>query len=329
MRVGAVIVVLLLLNGCKDEKDKAKAQLTAAGAGSSHNYTLEISGIADDITAGTAIEVRAQIKKDGQKLRETQVEIALAIACPKQKHTAQQAADSKGSATFSAFTPDNSWVGKCTATATAKVDNQNLTQSKSFTLKGAGQPPLIAGLEYAVNGLKDKDGDVYNGFLSLSDCAEGQVLAITDDSNDPIFAGSSDGVAINSGKNWRYVIVGAPPLGCKLMLASSAGGTRRELRGVRLPSADVRIPPVSDNIAQGKITALQKKNKKLVIVTELVSGGSLYVYDHANSTWQGVSRVKWGGNTTTAVNWSAGNNRALLRVAQGNTNWWYLATEGN
>lgn len=322
MRIGAVIVVVLLLSGCKDEKSKAKVRLPA-------NYTLEIRGIADNIAADTAIDARVQIKKNGQELNDVRVEIALAIVCRRQKHTAQQAVNNKGIATFSAFTPDNSWAGKCTATATAKVDNQELSQSKAFTLKGVGQPPLTAGLEYAVNSLKDKDGDVYNGFLSLSNCAGGQMLAITDDSNDPISAGSSDGVAINSRKNWRYVIVGAPPSGCKLMLASSAGGTRRELRGVRLPSVDVRIPPVSDNIAQGKITALQKKNKKLAVVTELVSGGSLYVYDHANNTWQGVSRVKWGGNTTTAVNWSAGNNRALLRVAQGNTNWWYLATDGS
>lgn len=325
MRIGLVIVMVLLLNACKDEKSKAKAQLAADRAGSLPSYTLEIHGIVDNITVGTAIEARAQIKEDGQRLRDAQLKIALTIVCGARKHTTQRAVNSRGIATFTAFTPDNSWVGDCTATATAKVDKQDLTQSASFTL--VSQPPLIAGLEYAVNNLKDKNGDVYNGFLSLNDCADGQVLAITDDSNDPIFAGSSDGVAINRGKNWRYVIVGVPPSGCKLMLASSAGGTRRELRAVRIPPVDSSIPPVSDNIAQGKVTALQQKNKKLAVVTERVSGGSLYVYDHADSTWQGVSQVKWGGSTTTAVNWSAGNNRALLRVAQGNTNWWYLATE--
>ncbi len=305
----------------KDSQDKAsEGKASETSEQTTPSYTLEIDGIETDITAGTAINASVRVRQDGQELSGAKIETALEVVCGAQKYVAQQVVDDKGVATFAAFTTDNSWAGDCTATARAQVDKQDLTQSMTFTLSGVSQPPLIAGLEYAVNTLKDENGDVYNGFLSLGHCAGGEVLALTDDSNDPVSAGNGDGVAINSKKNWQYVIVGNPSPGCKLMLASSAGGTRREIR-------DVSVPPANDNVAQGKITALQKKTNKLVIATELVSGGSLYVYDHANNTWQGLSKVKWGGDNAAAINWSvrASDNRALLKVAQGSENWWYLA----
>ena len=139
--------------------------------------------------------------------------------------------------------------------------------------------------------------------------------------DDPIiFAVSGDGVAINTRKNWRYVVFAHLISDCKLLLASYAGALKYEIRGIV-------TPPASDNLAYGKITALRQKNKKLVVVTKKVREGRLYVYDHAKDTWQSVSKVNWGGATATAINWSSqsSNNRAVIKVTHGGKSWWHFS----
>ncbi len=324
VRIVTAAVLLVVLQSNCEEKDGKKQPLAKAATSAQDvsSYTLKLDGIGADIAAGTPIVAHVQIKKDGNVLRGGKVEVTLGITCGKKRHRMQQMVDNEGKITFAALVPDNSWIGDCLALASARADGQDLRDSKPFVVSSAKLPPLVAGLEYAVSALRDENGDVYNGFLSLHNCQGGRLLAITNDSNDPIFAGSSDGVAINSKKTWQYVIVGAPPTTCQLMLASSAGGTRHEIR-------DITSPPAADNVAYGKVTALQEKKTKLVIVTAQVKDGSLYVYDTTKDIWQSVTAVKWGDKTSTDISWTArrNDNRALLKIAQGSKNWWYLATQ--
>ena len=266
MRTGAFALLLLMFSSCEDKKPTS----SAASEKTTPSYTLEINGIAEDITTGTPVDATVQIKRNGEEFKEAKVKISLKIVCGTKTRITQQAMTNKGMATFTTFTPDDRWEGRCTATATTKVNNQDLTQSLPFILS-VQLPIIIAGQEYAVDALKDGSGVVYNGFLSLGSCDGGQVLAITDNSADPIiFAVSGDGVAINKRKNWHYVVFAHLISDCKLLLASSAGALKYEIRRIV-------TPPASDNLAYGKITALQQKNKKLVVVTKKVQEGNLYV----------------------------------------------------
>lgn len=320
MRTGAVVLLVLLSSSCEDRKNKKPPLSSVTSEETTHSYTLEINGIDEDITTGTPVNATVRIKRDGEEFKEEKVGVALKIMCGIEDRIVQQVMTDQGVATFATFTLDERWAGKCTATATAKVNNQDLTQSQAFFLS-MQLPLLIAGQEYDVNALKDGNGVVYNGFLSIGSCDGGQVLAITDNKDDPIiFAVSGDGVAINKSKNWHYVVFAHLISDCKLLLASSVGALKYEIR-------KIVTPPDSDNLAYGKITALQQKNKKLVVVTKKVREGSLYVYDHAKGTWQSVSKVNWGGTTTTAINWSsqASNNRAVIKVTHGDESWWHFA----
>ena len=320
VRTGTVVLLVLVSIGCEDKKIKETPLSVPTSTKTTHSYTLEINGIDKDITTGTPVNATVRIKRDGEEFKEAKVEVSLKIVCGIKDHVVQKAMTDKGVAKFSTFTPGDRWSGRCKATATAKVDNQDLTQSFVFILS-VQLPVLIAGQEYDVNALKDGNGVVYNGFLSLGSCDGGQVMAITDDNTDPIiFVVSGDGVAINSRKNWRYVVFAHLISDCKLLLASSAGALKYEIR-------KIVTPPASDNLAYGKITALQPKNKKLVVVTKKVSEGSLYVYDHAKGAWQSVSKVNWGGATATAINWSSqpSNNRAVIKVTHEGKSWWHFS----
>ena len=319
MRTGAVVLLVLMSSSCED-KNKEPPLSGAASGKTTHSYTLEINGIAKDVTTSTPVNATVRIKRDGGEFKGAKVGVSLKIVCGIKDRIVQQAMTDRGVATFAAFTPDDRWAGRCTATATAKVNNQDLTQSMPFIMS-VQLPVLIAGQEYGVNDLRDGNGVVYNGFLSLGSCDGGQVLAITDSKDDPIiFAVSGDGVAINMRKNWRYVVFAHLISDCKLLLASSAGALKYEIR-------KIVTPPASENLAYGKITALQQKNKKLVIVTKKVSEGSLYVYDHAKGAWQSVRNVNWGGTTATAINWSSqsSNNRAVIKVTHGGKSWWHFS----
>ena len=320
MRTGAVVLLVLMSSSCEDKKNKEPPLSGATSGKTTHSYTLEINGIDKDITTGTLVNATVRIKRDSGEFKGAKVGVSLKIVCGTKDRIVQQAMTDKGVAKFAAFTPDDRWVGRCTAIATAKVNNQDLTQSMAFILS-VQLPLLIAGQEYDVNALKDGNGVVYNGFLSLGSCDGGQVLAITYNKDDPIiFAVSGDGVAINRRKNWRYVVFAHLISDCKLLLASSAGALKYEIRRIV-------TPPASDNLAYGKITALQQKNKKLVVVTKKVSDGSLYVYDHAKGAWQSVRNVNWGGTTATAINWSSqsSNNRAVIKVTHGGKSWWHFS----
>lgn len=320
MRTGAVVLLVLMSSSCEDKKNKEPPLSGVTAKKTTHSYTLEINGIDKDITTGTPVNATVRIKRDGEVFKGAKVKVSLKIVCGIKDRIAQQAMTDKGVATFAAFTPDDRWAGRCTATATTKVDNQDLTQRMAFILS-VQLPVLIAGQEYDVNALKDGNGVVYNGFLSLGSCDGGQVLAITDNKDDPIlFAVSGDGVAINRRKNWRYVVFAHLISDCKLLLASSVGALKYEIR-------KIVTPPASDNLAYGKITALRQKNKKLVVVTKKVGEGSLYVYDHAKGAWQSVSKVNWGGATATAINWSpqSSNNRAVIKVTHGGKSWWHFS----
>ena len=317
VRTGAVVLLVLMSSSCEDKEPTLNG---ATSSKATHSYALEINGIDKDITAGTLVNATVRIKRDGREFKGARVRVSVKIVCGMKDRIVQQAMTDKGVATFAAFKLDDRWAGRCTATAAAKVNNQDLTQSMAFILS-VQLPVLIAGQEYGVNALRDGNGVVYSGFLSLGSCDGGQVLAITDNKNDPIiFSVSGDGVAINRGKNWRYVVFAHLISDCKLLLASSMGALKYEIR-------KILTPPASENLAYGKITALRQKNKKLVVVTKKVREGSLYVYDHAKDTWRSVSKVNWGGATATAINWSpqSSNNRVVIRVTHGGKSWWHFS----
>ena len=174
VRTGALVLLVLMSSSCEDEPPLSDA----TSRKTTHSYTLEINGIDKDITTGTPVNATVRIKRDGGEFKGAKVGVSLKIVCGIKDRIVQQAMTDKGVATFAAFTPDDRWVGRCTATATAKVNNQDLTQSMAFILS-VQLPVLIAGQEYNVNALKDGNGVVYNGFLSLGSCDGGQVLAIT------------------------------------------------------------------------------------------------------------------------------------------------------
>ena len=319
MRTGAVVLLVLMSSSCEDKKNKKPPLSDVTSRKTTLSYTLEINGIDKDVTTGIPVDATVRIKKDGGEFKGAKVGVSLKIVCGTKDRIVRRAMTDKGVATFAAFTPDDRWVGRCTAIATAKVNNQDLTQKMAFIMS-VQLPVLIAGQEYDVNALKDGNGVVYNGFLSLGSCDGGQVLAITDNKNDPvIFSVSGDGVAINRGKNWRYVVFAHLISDCKLLLATSVGALKYEIRRIV-------TPPASDNLAYGKITALRQKNKKLVIVAKKVREGRLYVYDHAKDTWQSLSKINWGGATATAINWSSqsSNNRAVIKVTHGGKSWWHF-----
>ena len=320
MRTWAVVLLVFMSSSCEDKKNKEPPLSDAASRETTHSYTLEINGIDKDVTTGTPVNATVRIKRDDGEFKGEKVRAALKIVCGMKDRIVRQAMTDKGVATFATFTLDDRWSGRCTATATAKVNNQDLTQSMAFILS-VQLPVLIAGQEYDVNALKDGNGVVYNGFLSLGSCDGGQVLAITDNKDDPInFAVSGDGIAINRSKNWRYVVFAHLISDCKLLLASSMGALKYEIRRIV-------TPPANDNLAYGKITALRQKNKKLVVVTKKVHKGRLYVYNHVKDTWRSVSNVNWGGATATAIDWSSqsSKNRAVIKVTQGGKSWWHFS----
>ena len=320
MRTGAVVLLVLMSSSCEDKKNKEPPLSDVTSGKTTLSYTLEINGIDKDVTTGTPVDATVRIKEDGGEFKGAKVGVSLKIVCGTKDRVVRRAMSDNGVATFAAFTPDDLWVGRCTAIATAKVNNQDLTQRMAFIMS-VQLPVLIAGQEYDVNALKDGNGVVYNGFLSLGSCDGGQVLAITDNKNDPIiFSVSGDGVAINRGKNWRYVVFAHLISDCKLLLATSVGALKYEIRRIV-------TPPASDNLAYGKITALRQKNKKLVIVTKKVREGRLYVYDHAKDTWQSLIKINWGGATATAINWSSqsSNNRVVIKVTHGGKIWWHFS----
>ena len=325
MKITAVILLALLVNSCKDENE----QQPQAGATPAHGFTLAIEGIAAEVDVGSTSDIVVQIKQGGIEFTgaEKTIEVSLLIVCGNNKNEKKQTANDKGVATFAAFTFASSWRGDCTATATATVAGHDLQQQVGFTLneeKSSNEAQMLqltAGLAYAANSFKDSSGRIYNGFLALQACDNAQVLAVTENDSNPIESGNGSGVPINDKKRWQYIVVGEIPSGCQLMFASSAGGTKQAI-------GDVKAAPVGLNVAQGKITALQKNNsKKLTVTTAQVSNGSLYVYDSDNNTWHSVKNVRWNNETATQSNWSllASDNRALLKVTDNDKQWWYLA----
>ena len=318
------IVVLLLLLSISCKKNNEGEQPSSGGGGTpvaEHDYTLEIEGIAADVKVGAQLNVVVHAKKGGQEFTGVEIEIVVAvdIACGRYEHKMRQSADAKGVATFNAFNLEDSWSGACQVIAKARVDGHDLQQKTAFTIKPREKLALVAGQEYVVSMLQDKRGNVYNGFLSLGDCAEAQLLAITDDSTNPIISAGNDGLAINSGKSWRYLAVGVPAAGCKLMFASSVGGQQQEV-------GTVSATNTSDNFAQGKLNVFNSQ-QKLAVSTEKLSDASVYVYDQTNTVWRLLDNVNWGNEKKTTLNFAplARDNRALLAVTHNGKRWWYLA----
>lgn len=321
MRVAVFIVLVLLAGNCKkgqeDEQPLDDGSLTSTPIAET-GYKLEISGVTKNINAGAILNLSVQIKKDGRELSDAAFEVLLQIVCDTHQYDVKQAVDAKGIADFDAFTLDHSWNGNCTATATASVAGQALRESTTFTIAAAVMLELVAGQGHAASLFKDSNDAIYNGFLSLEACGDSKLLAVTDDSS-TVMTADHNGLAISSDNaSWQYIVIGVPPAGCKLMVAEVSEGERHAI-------GNITVAPAGNNVAQGKITAVRKKDGKVAVVTEQVNDGTLYVYKKASNTWQRVDSVTWGGETKTTVNWypAASYNRALLKLTQNGQHWWY------
>lgn len=143
MRILWSLLLVWMLVACDDNNS------SSSGNDDSNNttqYSLKLSGINEQVARGDKLKITAEILENDQLVKEGSIaesEITLAIRCgehnigEKQKKNATE-----GKATFAEIEiSGEKFNGKCSATVSATIDDENISDDSEFTVSESKLPP--------------------------------------------------------------------------------------------------------------------------------------------------------------------------------------------
>ena len=140
-----LLCLLLLLVACDDEED------SSASSGDENDnpvqsYSLKVSVSSEEVYRDSKLTVTAEILNDDQLVKEGAIaesEIALVIICGKHNIGKERKKNStKGKVSFADIeVSGENFNGKCSATVSATIDGENISDSSDFTVSEPPPPP--------------------------------------------------------------------------------------------------------------------------------------------------------------------------------------------